>query len=177
VSRFGEAIEIVHRLLTEERTTFDGDFYTFTDAPCDPKPVQSPLPILVGTKGPRMLGFTARYAQEWNTWGAPELAAEGRAGLVAACEKEGRDPSTFHTSTQALVFLTDDQNLIDAVLAGGMGDRSIAGSADHVVEQMGRYAEAGFDEFILPDFNFGNEPAAILEKVAEFESLVIDQFD
>ena len=39
VSRFEEAIQVVRSLLTEDSTTFHGEFYDFTDAPCDPKPV------------------------------------------------------------------------------------------------------------------------------------------
>jgi alkanesulfonate monooxygenase SsuD/methylene tetrahydromethanopterin reductase-like flavin-dependent oxidoreductase (luciferase family) len=74
VSRFAEAIEIVRDLLTKERTTFHGSFFTLTDAPCDPKPVQQPLPILVGARGPRMLRITARHAYEWNAWADADTA-------------------------------------------------------------------------------------------------------
>ena len=76
VSRFEESIQIIESLLANDRTDFHGDFYDFTDAPCDPKPVQSPLPITVGTGSPRMLKITARHATDWNTWGAPTLAAD-----------------------------------------------------------------------------------------------------
>ena len=62
VSRFEESIQIVRSLLDNDRTDFHGDFYDITDAPCDPKPVQRPLPILVGTGSPRMLRITARHA-------------------------------------------------------------------------------------------------------------------
>jgi alkanesulfonate monooxygenase SsuD/methylene tetrahydromethanopterin reductase-like flavin-dependent oxidoreductase (luciferase family) len=55
VDRFEEAIEIVSRMLSEDRVTFSGKHFTITNAPCEPKPVQSQLPILVGTGGPRML--------------------------------------------------------------------------------------------------------------------------
>ena len=75
VGRFDEAIQIMRSLLSEERTDFSGEFYEITDAPADPKPIQSPLPILVGTASPRMLQITARPADEWNAWGAPDLAA------------------------------------------------------------------------------------------------------
>ena len=34
----------------------------------------------------RMLRATARFAQEWNTWGAPEMAGRSRETFVAACE-------------------------------------------------------------------------------------------
>lgn len=155
VSRFEESIEIVRSMLDNERTTFAGEFYDITDAPCEPHPVQERLPILVGTGSPRMLNITARFAQEWNTWGAPDLAAERRAVFVDACETAGTDPSAMHTSVQALVFMEDDSTKAAAALAGPMGDRTIAGSNDHIVEQLGRYRDQGFGEVIVPDFTLG----------------------
>jgi probable F420-dependent oxidoreductase len=167
VGRFEEAIQIIRSLLTEERTTFDGEHYTITDATCDPKPVQSPLPILVGTASPRMLRITARHADEWNAWGTPEVAGNGLAKLVAACERENRDPATVRKSAQALVIITDSADAIDKIRAGAMGDRSLVGTLDQITEQMAAYAEMGFDEFIVPDFTFGEEQAAREERLTE----------
>lgn len=166
VSRFEESIEIVRSMLDNDTTTFEGDFYTFTDAPCEPRPVQEQLPILVGTGSPRMLNITARFAQEWNTWGAPELSADRRQVFVDACAKAGTDPDSMHTSVQALVFMTDDASMIEKVMAGPMADRSIAGSDAHLVDQLGRYAEQGFDEVIVPDFTLG---ATQEERFAAYE--------
>jgi probable F420-dependent oxidoreductase len=177
VDRFEEAIQIVRSLLAEERTTFHGEVYRFEDAPCDPKPVQTPLPILVGTASPRMLRITARFAQEWNTWGTPELGMENSAKLDAACESVGTDPASIRRSVQALVFTTDDGELIDKVTSGEMGDRTIAGSTDHLVDRLGRYAQAGFDEFILPDFTLGRTPEARVDAIRRFQSEVASQVD
>ena len=99
-----EAIEIVRSLLHEAHTTFDGEYYTFDNAPSDPKPVQDNLPILVGTGSPRMLRITARHAQEWNTWGDLAMATERRTAFLAACERAGADPAAKTTSVQALVW-------------------------------------------------------------------------
>ncbi len=156
VTRFEEAIQIVRSLLDEDRTTFDGDIYTITDAPSDPKPVQEQLPILVGTGSPRMLRITARHAQEWNAWGAPELAGERRASFIEACEKVGVDPATKWMSVQALVIPTDDPAELDRIRSGDMAVRSIAGSDSELVNQLGRYAELGFDEFVVPDWFIGD---------------------
>ncbi|MGA1051941.1 MAG: LLM class flavin-dependent oxidoreductase [Ilumatobacteraceae bacterium] len=158
VDRFDEAIQIVRSLLGRDRTDFSGTYYSITDAPSDPKPLQDPLPILVGTGGPRMLGITARFADEWNTWGTVASASERHAAFVEACERNEIDPTTKWTSDQALVFLTDDEASADEVLAGEWGVRSIAGTADRLVQEFGAYAEIGFDEFIIPDFNLGRTP-------------------
>src|SRR5215831_2859207 len=55
VDRFDEYCQVLRRLLHHERTSFDGRWFTVTDAICEPKPVQDPLPILIGAKGDRML--------------------------------------------------------------------------------------------------------------------------
>ncbi|MEX0426181.1 LLM class flavin-dependent oxidoreductase [Nocardioides sp. DS6] len=167
VTRFEEAIRIVRSLLTEDRTTFAGKVYAISDAPCDPKPVQEQLPILVGTSSPRMLRITARHAQEWNTWGTPEVAAERRAGLVAACEKVGRDVATMHSSVNALIDLDGE--------TPATGRAILTGSAEQLVDRMGAYAEAGFDEFILPDGNLGDTAAERSDRVARIKAEVIDR--
>ena len=77
VDRFAEFIEILHGLLHDKRTTFAGKYFSVVDAPCEPKGATDPVPILVGTGGPRMLRLTARWAQAWNVWGTPERVETG----------------------------------------------------------------------------------------------------
>jgi alkanesulfonate monooxygenase SsuD/methylene tetrahydromethanopterin reductase-like flavin-dependent oxidoreductase (luciferase family) len=166
VSRFAEAIGIVQSMLAEDFTTFQGEFYDITAAPCDPKPVQSPLPLLVGTRGPRMLGIAARHASEWNTWTAPDLA-DRRAGMVEACGKAGRDPKTMWTSVNALIELGSGNPR--------SGRPAIAGTAQQLIDQLGRYADLGFDEFILPDWNLGTSKAERAENLARIKADVLDR--
>jgi probable F420-dependent oxidoreductase len=166
VSRFEESIQIVRSMLSQDSTTFHGACYDITDAPCDPKPVQSPLPILVGTRSPRMLRITARHADEWNTWGSPEQAAVHRTALIETCDKVGRDPATVWTSANALVDLGGS--------APPPGRAALFGSAQQLVDQFGRYAELGFDEFILPDWNLGADKSERADKVARIKTEVFD---
>ena len=56
----GSVNDGTHRYGLELEGLLSGEYYTFIDAPADPKPVQSPLPILVGTGGPRMCLSIAR---------------------------------------------------------------------------------------------------------------------
>jgi probable F420-dependent oxidoreductase len=166
VSRFEEAIQIVRSMLSQETTTFLGACYTVTGAPCDPKPVQATLPLLVGTRSPRMLRITARYADEWNTWGTPEQASEFRSALQQACAETGRDPATIRTSANALVHLGQD---------APPGRAVISGSAGQLAQQLGQYAEAGFDEFIVPDWNLGADKSLRADNVARIKTEVLDQ--
>ena len=175
VTRFEEAIQIIRSLLSEERTDFSGEYYEITDAPADPKPVQSPLPILVGTGSPRMLRITARHADEWNTWGGPEMAGGALDKLLVACEQVGRDPGTMWKSAQALVFMSDDAELADNIRAGDMGPRSIIGSNDELVDVLGQYEELGFDELIVPDFTLGGTAEERFTNYRLLQSEVISQ--
>jgi probable F420-dependent oxidoreductase len=165
VSRFEEAIGIIRSMLAEDWTTFHGEFYRVTQAPCDPKPVQSPLPLLVGTRGPRMLGIAARNANEWNTWSAPDLA-ERRNGLREALEQAGRAPDSMWTSVNALMDLGGT-----ASPAG----RAITGPAQQLLDQLGQYADLGFDEFILADWNLGASQAERSDNLARIKAEVLDQ--
>ena len=167
VSRFQEAIQIAASLLSEESTTFHGACYDITDAPCEPKPIQSPLPLLVGTGSPRMLRITARHANEWNTWGTPELAGARRTALTEACDEVGRDPATMWTSINVLVDLDGS--------APVPGRPTIFGSAQQLVDRLGQYAELGFDEFILPDWNLGTDKSERADKLARIKTEVLDQ--
>lgn len=171
VDRFEEAIQIVRSLLAQERTTFAGAVYAIADAPCEPKPVQSPLPILVGTGSPRMLRIAARHADEWNTWGDLATAGQRRGALVAACEQVGRDPGSVRTSVQQLLELADG--------AGEPGHdvapRTIAGTAAQLVDTLGRYAELGFDELIVPTGNLGDTGPERRDNLARLHAEVLTQ--
>ena len=114
-----------------------------------------------------MLRITARYANEWNTWGTPEQAAVYRAALVETCDKVGRDPATMRTSVNAIVDLD-----------GSMpppGRAALLGSAQQLIDEFGRYAELGFDEFILPDWNLGSDKSERADKLARLKTEVMDQ--
>ena len=176
VSRFEESIQIVRSLLDNEHTDFAGDFYNFTNAPCDPKPVQAKLPILVGTGSPRMCRITARHAQEWNTWGAPEMASGRRETYTAACEAVDVDPSSLHTSVQAMFFLTDDADKVAKIKAGDTGERSIAGSVAQITDEIAKFAELGFDEIIVPDFTLGATRQERFDAYEQFTAEVVPAF-
>jgi 5,10-methylenetetrahydromethanopterin reductase len=56
-----ESVAIVRRLLAGERVTFAGECFTVNDVVLD-SPPPSPLPILLGVKGPRALALAAEVA-------------------------------------------------------------------------------------------------------------------
>ena len=173
VDRFEEAIRIVRSMLNEDRANFSGKHFTVTDAPCQPRPIQSPLPILVGTGGPRMSRIAAAHADEWNTWGNVSEATTRLAAIHRACEDIGRDPATLRTSVQALFFLVDDATAAAKIAEKAPSDRSIVGNPDQIAESLHEYRRAGFDEIIFPDFTLGGTQTARHEAYERIASDII----
>jgi F420-dependent oxidoreductase-like protein len=155
LDRFEEAVQVIRGLLEQPRTTFAGRHYRLTDAVCEPKPVQRPLPILIGGSGERrMLRIVAERADIWNTWGRPDVIAHKSAVLDRHCAQLGRDPATITRSAQALILLDAKPDEVQAQAARSPLPM-IGGSDDQLVETLGRYAEIGVSEFIVSDRTLG----------------------
>lgn len=139
VDKFAEALEVIDSLVRGEETTFEGRYYRLRSARLRPAPLQSPRPPLtLGAHRPRMLRICARYADRWNSYGTVDDMARRNRYLDEACEEIGRDPAqivrSFYTWTAYLssVGLPDPWSSLDAF-----------------EEVVGRYTEAGVNEFIL----------------------------
>ena len=100
VDMFHEAMEMLRLLETQERTTFDGDYYQLDNAPFEPKPVHGHMPVMIGSTGKRMMRYVARYADMWDGGGSPEEFAARGARLNELCREIGRDPGEICWSYQ-----------------------------------------------------------------------------
>ena len=157
LDRFEESCTVLNALLREKRTTFAGASYRITDAPCDPKPVQDRLPLLVGGSGEkRTMRIAARHADEWNAWGTAEDFQRRTALLAAHCEAVDRDPASISRSTQGLVYLSTDEEWLAPLRGAPAGRPQLLGTPAEVVEQVAAYDAVGVDELIIPDWMMGS---------------------
>lgn len=62
IARLEEAIEVVRGLLSDGPCSFSGEFYEIQGLSGSPKPVQRPLPLLVGGGGRKVLEVAGRHA-------------------------------------------------------------------------------------------------------------------
>ncbi|HET7036744.1 MAG TPA: LLM class flavin-dependent oxidoreductase [Thermomicrobiaceae bacterium] len=147
VSRFEEALRIIHGLLKEGQVDFQGRYEQANDcvlAPRGPRPAGPP--ILVGTKSPRMLQLTARYADLWNVYfptihNRPEEFAALQAEVDAVCRAVGRDPSTLGRTVSVLVDAS----------GGGTGHWDtppLTGTPEEIAAGLRAFGEAGADQVI-----------------------------
>ena len=147
VARFAEYVEIVDRLLSNEKSSFEGRYYRVKDAAMNPRPVQRPRPpIVVAALGPVMLRHAARHADNWNSLSfAPELRQaarrDGRAHrrIDDACAAIGRDPASLRRSY--LMF--------DPASRATGGRIAYYESEDLFVDMVGRLRELGISELGL----------------------------
>ncbi|GAB2554507.1 TIGR03560 family F420-dependent LLM class oxidoreductase [Kribbella endophytica] len=171
LARFEEACQVFRGLLTEDRFSFDGKYYQLSGAPLEPKPGK--LPLLIGASGEKVaLRIVARYADEWNHWGVPEVARHKGEVFRAHCEKIGRDPSTVRRSTQAMIQVIDPGDTEAEARRDGLiaaGRPTIIGTADYVLDTIAQYPEAGIDELLIPDsfYGSGNQRFDALERLRE----------
>jgi len=153
LGRLEEACAAIKGLLESERTNLAGRYYSLTDAPLAPKP-PAPIPLLIGGGGEkRTLRIAAKYADEWNVWGTPALLRQKQEVLDQHCESLGRDPKAIQRSCQAMLTITDDEELVKRISAGGRP--VIAGNVARVREIIAEYRDAGLNEIIIPDWNLG----------------------
>jgi alkanesulfonate monooxygenase SsuD/methylene tetrahydromethanopterin reductase-like flavin-dependent oxidoreductase (luciferase family) len=69
VAQLAEAIQVIRTLWASSPATFHGTYYSVDDAYCEPRP-DPPIPIMIGTNGPKALRVTAQLADWWN-WDGP----------------------------------------------------------------------------------------------------------
>jgi alkanesulfonate monooxygenase SsuD/methylene tetrahydromethanopterin reductase-like flavin-dependent oxidoreductase (luciferase family) len=136
VDRYAEALDLLDRYLRNDITSFEGAFYTLRDAPNRPAPIQKPRPpLMLGAHGPRMIRLAARYADTWNSRGTPEEMHERNQLMDEACHKEGRNPRDVKRSLLYVIAQMPEEQPWDSV--------------DAFTDFVGRFSEAGVQEFIF----------------------------
>jgi probable F420-dependent oxidoreductase len=147
-----EAVQCVRGLLTDDVTSFEGDYFTLRDARCEPKPVQPRLPIWIGGGGEKVtLRIVARHADGWNIpFVPPDAYAHKVSVLHEHCEREGRDPATLTKSVNVgLAFSDDDLRAQFSTMADYVRPGVLTGSTQQIVDRIGEYRDAGASWVIL----------------------------
>ncbi len=158
--RFDEACRVLRLLWTQPSSTFAGRYYRLDDARCEPKPVQQPLPLLLGGRGEkRTLRIVAEHADRWNGVGSFAVLTRAMAVLDRHCTDIGRDPATIERTAQREIFVTADdaetRARIDAMaIRWGTTpemtrDSTLVGRPVEIVDRLGELAEAGIHEIIV----------------------------
>jgi probable F420-dependent oxidoreductase len=190
-AEFMQACSVLFR---ERRASFQGNYVNFTDVESYPKAVQDPLPVLSGGNATGSKQRAGRYADGWlPACLTPAEMASGLAEVRAAAEAAGRElPADFdvapqlsvaigRTSQDAMATFESSQlykhmlSLSQSTLKGRQADwadRNLIGTAEQMIDQIGRYAEAGVTT--LSGLLFAsNDISHTIDQVSEFAETVI----
>jgi alkanesulfonate monooxygenase SsuD/methylene tetrahydromethanopterin reductase-like flavin-dependent oxidoreductase (luciferase family) len=162
-ARFEEGLEVITRLLhSDEPVDFVGDYYRLQEAVLLPRP-QRPggPPILIGGNGEkRTLPLAAKYAQEWNAvYISPAEFVRKSELLDEMLMANGRVPADVRRSLMTRCEIGDNDTLAQkfnrspASIAELRARGLVLGMPDHIVEQLGLWAEAGVQRIMLQWLN------------------------
>jgi alkanesulfonate monooxygenase SsuD/methylene tetrahydromethanopterin reductase-like flavin-dependent oxidoreductase (luciferase family) len=148
-SRFGEAFEIIRRLLVGERVTYEGRFEWAQDAVLLPRPATR-VPLMIGSMGERVLRIALPHADAWNVWydwygNTPDGFARENALVSRLVREAGREPADVLRSATVFVTLEDGRRDRPHTLAVP----PLMGSPEAIATGLADLAAAGVDEAIL----------------------------
>jgi alkanesulfonate monooxygenase SsuD/methylene tetrahydromethanopterin reductase-like flavin-dependent oxidoreductase (luciferase family) len=158
--RLEEACQVIRKLLRADGPMdHNGRYYRLDKAPFAPRQSgTAPIPIMVGGGGEkRTLRTLARYGDIMNVGGSPEEFARKIEVLNEHCAAVGRNPAEISKTAFAILALQDDEAKA-AQLRQRFAPQSseearkrnmAVGSAEHIIEVLHRYREAGADGVIF----------------------------
>ncbi len=183
MNRLDEAANVIKMLWTQNRPSFDGEYYKLNKPPYNPPNFQTPHPpILIGGGGEkRTLRIVAKYADMANVQGSPEEVAHKFKVLDEHCRAVNRDPAEIKRTIQAPMWLSDDPEFKQRVAQGMAAARGISpeeavksvllGSVDEIKQQVAAYRDAGVEEVYLAQW-----PTTRMESLRRFSEEIIPEF-
>ncbi len=168
VRRFVEALQVMDALWTQDAASYDGQLYSLTDVPMQPRPVQRPRPpVWFGARTENALRRAVRHADGWMGPGSSSTAdfKEHVGHLRRFLDEAGRDPSTFPISKRVYVAIDDDEARAKRRLTDWFGHHygrpemtsqvAIWGSAGSCFERIDEIIDTGAQHLLLnPVFDY-----------------------
>ncbi|HXR23342.1 MAG TPA: LLM class flavin-dependent oxidoreductase [Acidimicrobiales bacterium] len=159
-ARLDEALRLVKLLWAQDRTTFRGRFYRVEEAPCDPKPVQSPHPpITIGGAGLGSLRIAAAHANRLNLVGPATKCAERITKLEELCAETGRNFDEIELSAHPNIAVAPTADQAEALARRAAATNSqdldtqranwLIGTPADVVEGLRSYTAVGVNHFVF----------------------------
>ncbi len=170
MAMFREAVEIIHRMWTEDEPTFHGRHYTIDRPINEPKGVQQPHPPLwIGGSGEQVtLKLVAKFGDACNIGGDPVTIRRKLDVLKGHCDRVGRDFDEIVKSSSLHVHLLrrgDDPEQATRTARGKLtleeyGREVAIGTPEQIRGRIDPIIDAGINYVIvyLPRVAYDQEP-------------------
>ena len=159
-----EAVEIMTRMWTEEKVSFEGEHFSVHEVACEPRPERRP-PVLIGGGGEKVLmGIAARRADVWNNMAVFQADLPRKVeALERRCDEVGRDFDEIEISQQCVVVIGEShesaleqlqkaKQIYGGHMGGSLEEHGIWGGPDAVIEKIERYRALGVSHFPIEFF-------------------------
>jgi alkanesulfonate monooxygenase SsuD/methylene tetrahydromethanopterin reductase-like flavin-dependent oxidoreductase (luciferase family) len=177
-----EGMEVMRSFLNNEVTDHHGEYFDFTNAYMNPRPVNGTIPLWIGGLGEkRTARIAAKYADGWNIpYVGPGAFKHKMDVLDQWCEVEGRDPAEVKRATQLGFFMaaSDDPEVM-RVAEEEMKRKTphqtpsgqLSGSPAQIIERIAKYRDAG-----VTALNIAFRPPVDWEALETFVNEVMPEF-
>lgn len=155
IDGLADAVRVIRGAWTQQRFSHNGTQHRVTGLDMEPKPAH-PIPVWLGTFGPRALDVTGRLADGWIPsldHAPPERIPAMRQRIADGAVAAGRDPDEIRSVYNLRVH-------VDPAARPGPG--LVTGSSAAVADQLGAFRELGFR-----GFNFQPADARQIQVIAE----------
>jgi alkanesulfonate monooxygenase SsuD/methylene tetrahydromethanopterin reductase-like flavin-dependent oxidoreductase (luciferase family) len=177
-SRFEEAFTIIRSLLRDGAVDFEGQYYSARECELRPRgPRPNGPPLMIGSRGPRMLRITVPHVDSWNAWlsGTRSNADQVpplRELVDAACTEVGRDPATLERSVSVMIDMTGKREIGPSMKPDAADP--ISGSPEQIAASLQAFADEGIGHiqaYLVPNTIRSVEAfAPVLEMIGNRDS-------
>ncbi|MFW9917088.1 MAG: LLM class F420-dependent oxidoreductase [Candidatus Thorarchaeota archaeon] len=183
-----ESIQIIKKLWTEPKVTFEGKHYQIKNAFSAPKPIQKLPPIFIGGTGrKRILNMVAKYADYCNfSWPRDQSVIPELLDILKNhCKRINRDYDTVGKSFFASVMIAETEEELEKLLTEraklrkmslekyrkSLGKGVFFGTPEEIEERLNERINQGFDYFQI-EFPYPMN----YEQSTKFAQLVLPKF-
>ena len=169
IRQLDETLEICKRMFTESMADFQGKYYSVNQCVAMPKPVQNPLPVVIGGTGYNTLKVTAKHAHFANfAWNTPLKVYDEKLGVLERhCKKIGREYSEIRKSAGLILKIKGIDPITSAPYAKYTGSAQREGkTVDEATEFINEYLDRGVDHVVIM-FPYGEEKESITRLMDE----------
>jgi len=161
IGQLEEGVQIIKKMWTETRATFEGKYYKVRNAICSPKPKPVP-PVMIGGGGEKLtLKVVAKHADWWNLPNASVETFKHKLDVLEShCEKAGRNVEEVKKTLGNMVAIAKTPGEARRIAAkspfakSGSIENFIIGDSNAVAKKLSEYVELGVEHFILRFLDF-----------------------
>ncbi len=164
--RTDEGLQIMSRLWSEDRVSFQGEYYLLDEATICPKPIQDPLPLWVGGSAEKAIERTARWGTGWQAGieSAEDIEPVIKKIKQRAIELGRKIPEDHFGAGFAFRFGSENEKIViqqkeilSTRLKKDPEELIAVGNKEHIMQLVHSFLNAGVQKFILRPLAFGTQ--------------------